>query len=153
MGGLKMDCTFNQDLLQDYFDDTIDPAEKLVVKEHLKECRECAKEFLLMQLMFWDLEMINKTEVVIPAEVSKVRQKVLEELIEYKPNSMGMADLVALQAKNFANAGLFLKYVPGLKVGERYLKKGLAESQTAALKFSGLILKGGFRLIQARIQT
>lgn len=43
-----MSCKFDKDIIQKYIDNTIDPLELLVLKEHLKVCEDCKFELELM---------------------------------------------------------------------------------------------------------
>ncbi|MCX7710394.1 MAG: zf-HC2 domain-containing protein [Clostridia bacterium] len=148
-----MNCNFKPDLLQDYLEGIIDPIERIFVEEHLKVCRECRKELSDMKLLFWELEGLKKSRVEVPAEVRKVRESALEKVFNNCETSMNLKRLMELQRKNFSNAGLYLKFIPGVKTGEKYLKNGLKKAPSLALKLSGSALKGGFKLMQMRFQT
>ena len=36
-----MSCKFDKDLIQNYVDNTIDPLELIVLKEHIAVCQDC----------------------------------------------------------------------------------------------------------------
>ena len=148
-----MSCKFDTFLLQDYLDGAVDALEKIFVEEHLKTCKECRKELSTMKLLFWELNDIKGTEIEIPEELDEIRQKSLDRIFENSQKSMNLKEVVGIQKKNLINAGKFMQYIPGAKTGEKYIKSSLKKAPSAALKLSGSILKGGFKLIQMRYQT
>jgi hypothetical protein len=64
------------DLLQEYIDGTIEPLEKIILAEHLSDCRRCRLELNQLKLLDWDM----KHEPVIepPAELAAYRMAALQ---------------------------------------------------------------------------
>ncbi len=145
-----MDCKIDANLLQDYLEGTIEPLDKIIIEEHLKLCSDCRNQLLTLKLLFWELDELAKTRIEIPSEVPEIREKILSSLFAGSYNSMSLQEVLELQKKTIANAGMFIRFIPGARTGESYLKKGLSKTPAAAFALSGNILKGGFKLLQTR---
>jgi len=139
--------------LQEYLEGNVQSLEKVIIEEHLKTCSNCKSELLALKLLLWELNEIKKAKPEIPAEVSKVRGRVLNELFEGNQDTLELAEILHLQRNNFANASTFVKFIPGVKTGQHYLKQGLNRAPSAAFSLSGSILKSGFKMLQARLST
>ncbi|MBN2795396.1 MAG: zf-HC2 domain-containing protein [Clostridia bacterium] len=66
-----MSCNFDEMLLYEFLDDVLEPAEKLVVSNHLSACPHCRKKLSEIKLMFYELEHMEAIE--IPEELSLIR--------------------------------------------------------------------------------
>lgn len=144
-----MSCSFDLELLQDFLDGTIDPVEKIVLKEHLKVCSKCSKELLVMKLLFFELHELSKEAVMIPKEMSARREKTLEALFQTSESPMSFTKVLKLQKNNLEYASMFVKFLPG----EEYLQTGINKLQGAAVSLSSGLLKGSFKLLQMRFQA
>lgn len=147
-----MSC-FNEIELQEYLEGNLQSLEKVIMEEHLKTCSNCKSELLALKLLQWELNEIKKAKPEIPAEVSKVRGMVLNELFEGNQDTMELAKILHLQRNNFANASTFVKFIPGVQTGQHYLRQGLNKAPSAAFSLSGSVLKSGFKMLQARLST
>ncbi|SDF17236.1 hypothetical protein SPACI_038950 [Sporomusa acidovorans DSM 3132] len=136
--------------LQAYLEGTLHLLEKKVIEEHLKTCNGCKRELLELKLLLYELDEIKKANPPIPAEIAKVREKVLFELFAGDQDTMNLTEILNLQKKNFANASTFIKFIPGVKKGQSYLKQGLNKAPSAVLALSCSALKGGLRKLQTR---
>lgn len=73
-----MNCSFDQHLLQDYLENTIEPLEKLILIEHLKVCKICRHELTELKLLYWEFN--NLSNVDIPFEAENIKESVLADI-------------------------------------------------------------------------
>ncbi len=70
-----MKCNFDDMLLYEYIDKTLDSEEKLQVGRHLSACPECRKKIAEIKLLYYELD--NLEAVDLPEEIDLVRNNVL----------------------------------------------------------------------------
>lgn len=78
MGGDTMSCNFDEMLLYEFLDDVLDPADKLLVSNHLSACPHCRKKLAEIKLMFYELEHMDAVE--IPEELSTIRLEAIASI-------------------------------------------------------------------------
>jgi hypothetical protein len=137
--------------LQEYLDNYLQPLEKLVVEEHLESCEKCRSELVALQLLFWQLADIKNQALDIPPEMAKVRESTLNKLLISNQEVMDAAKIYKLHKNNLTNASSWVKFVPGVRAGESYLKKGINKAPSAAFAISRFCVRGGLKLLQARL--
>lgn len=139
--------------LQEYLEGNLHSLKKVIIEEHLRTCSNCKSELLALKFLLCELNEIKKAKPEIPAEISKVRATVLNELFEDNQDTMKLAEILHLQKNNFAHASTFIKFIPGVKTGQHYLRQGLNKAPSAVFSLSGSVLKGGLKILQARLST
>jgi len=70
-----MSCNFDDMLLYEYIDKTLDSEEKLLVDRHLSACPDCRKKVAEIKLLYYELD--NLEEVELPEEVHLIREEVV----------------------------------------------------------------------------
>jgi len=75
-----MSCNFDEMLLYEYIDKTLDADEKLIVDRHLSACPECRKKVAEIKLLYFELD--NLEEVELPAEINEIRESVVSSAFE-----------------------------------------------------------------------
>lgn len=75
-----MSCNFDEMLLYEYIDKTLDADEKLIVDRHLSACPECRKKVAEIKLLYYELD--NLEEVELPTEINEIREAVVSSAFE-----------------------------------------------------------------------
>lgn len=119
-----MSCSFDQDLIQEYLEETIDPLEKIILLEHLKVCKSCRKELTELKLLYWEITDIPGVD--IPSEAHIVRENVLNLIRESKSSyieksTFTLKNYIAMQSNIVDTASFFFKFVPGAKKASNVL--------------------------------
>ena len=85
------------------------------MEEHLKLCPQCRRELNRLKLIDWDLRKIYDETVPVPAQLSYCRESALQVCFEGETagEDFTLADLLNLQASNFANSFRFIEFMPG----------------------------------------
>lgn len=141
-------CKFDEFLLHEYLDGTIDPLEKIVLEEHLKNCTLCRKELTELKLLMWELESLD--EMDIPPEITLLRTKALGELAPAENQNFGIKEFIHVQRNIFRQAASFLEAVPGIKSGAAAIEKGIKDAPSALYKTLDILFKGRKRLLTLR---
>lgn len=142
-------CKFDEFLLHEYLDGTIDPLERIILEEHLKHCGSCRRELTELKLLLWEFESLQAVE--LPSEISLLRNKTLNQLQDAHGNrTFGIKEFTGLQRNILENAGTFLEMVPGIKPGRNILEKGIKKTPSALYRTMDTILKGRKRLLMLR---
>lgn len=71
-----MNCQFDDMLLYDYLDQTLDTEELLTVERHLSACPSCRKKLSEMKLLYYELD--NLEDIQVPDEVDQIRSLIVE---------------------------------------------------------------------------
>jgi hypothetical protein len=142
-------CKFDEFLLHEYLDKTIDPLEKIILEEHLKYCASCRRELTELKLMFWEFESLR--EIELPTETSFLRNKTLNQLHDtHGDRRFGIKEFTGLQRNILANVANFLDIIPGVKPGKNALEKGIKKAPSVLYKTVDTMLKGRKRLLMLR---
>ena len=136
-----MECKLDVTLLQDLLEGVIDPVEKLFVEEHLKTCKQCRKELAELKLLFWDLNDKTNYDISMPAELTHIKETLLEEFAAM-PTRNTTEIVLDVHRKNARAAGMFLDYIPGVKASNELVKKGVRTAPSALGKVSKALVKG-----------
>ncbi len=140
-----MQCKFDADLLQEYIDATINPLEKLVLEEHLKDCRTCRKNLTELKLLFWELE--DADQIDVPLEASHIHQRVASILDKDLETSRFVAkDFLNLQKKILDTSCKFTQFIPGFKSVTTQLEKSTKKAPSLLYKTLGTLVKSTRRL-------
>lgn len=78
-------CHMEEQLLQEYIEGSLLPLEKTILEEHLRHCDHCRKELNKLKIIDWDLRRAYQEELEIPAELSSLRENVLESCLAQAP--------------------------------------------------------------------
>ena len=146
-----MSCGFDTDQLQDYLENEMGPLQRARVEEHVKRCGACKAQLATFQWLLTELNAVKNFEPEAPPEIAFLREKTLNSLFDSTPRSLGLKKVLALQKRNFSNAGFFMKFIPGVQTGQSYLKKSAGQVPAATLSISASLLKGGFKILQEKI--
>ena len=146
-----MSCGFDQDQLQDYLENEMEPSRRARVEEHVKTCAVCKAQLRMLQWLLAELDAVKNFKAEAPPEIASLREETLNSLFEKASRPLGLKKVLALQKRNFSNAGLFMKFIPGVQTGQAYLRKSAGQVPAATLSFSASLLKGGFKMLQEKI--
>lgn len=72
-----MTCEFDDMLLHEYLDDTLDADDRLTVDRHLSACPSCRKKLSEMKLLYFELDHME--DISVPTEVDAIRASVIAE--------------------------------------------------------------------------
>ncbi|MDF2841223.1 MAG: hypothetical protein K0Q99_1995 [Clostridia bacterium] len=120
-----MSCRFDKDIIQKYADNTIEPLELIVLKEHIAVCQDCR----------FELELMNKLEDSIhdyfgalPNNqlLDEFSMKVLDKC--YKGSKInhlkaGVSKIWKINKMVVSNASIYTSYLPGSKLAANTAKK------------------------------
>lgn len=120
-----MSCSFDKEIIQKYIDNTIDPLELVVLKEHIAVCRDCKFELELMSKLESSLYEYfgNLSDNELPDQFS---MDVLEQCYEnskalgYKE---GLAKFWRINKLVAVNAVRYTNYLPGSKLAVNTAKQ------------------------------
>lgn len=147
-----MNCNMEEGLLQEYLEGLLEPLEKAIVEEHLKNCESCRKKETSMKLLLWDLDSMK--EIDFPKEAGEVGRKALAEFERSeKIKAPGTAAIARKQFEAIMISGSFLNYVPGFKKGKKLVKKGIKKMPSLILKGTRGAMSGTMRLMIARARA
>lgn len=129
-----MSCKFDQEIIHKYVDNTIEPLELIVLKEHIKVCEDCKLELQLMNKLedsMYDY-FIAMPE---PDMLNKFSMEVLKQCYESKGYSYraGLAKAWEINKAVITNASRSIGYIPGSKLAASTVKK-LSKSINKAAK-------------------
>jgi anti-sigma factor RsiW len=75
-----MTCKFDEMLLHEYLDQTLDDDDKLTVERHLSACPECRKKLSEIKLLYFELD--NLDDISVPSEVDSIRASIVSNAFE-----------------------------------------------------------------------
>ncbi|MBI9013700.1 MAG: zf-HC2 domain-containing protein [Clostridiales bacterium] len=75
-----MSCNFDDMLLYEYIDKTLDADEKLLVDRHLSACPSCRKKISEIKLLYYELD--NLEDISVPEEVDAIRNNIVASAFE-----------------------------------------------------------------------
>lgn len=120
-----MSCKFDKDLIQNYVDNTIEPLELIVLKEHIAVCQDCKFELDLMTKLDSSMyEYFNN----LPNNdmLDDFSMNVLSECYE-NSNSKGIKAGISkawqINKMVVSNASRYTSYIPGSKLAANTAKK------------------------------
>jgi len=120
-----MSCTYYEELLHEYLENTIDPLEKIVLQEHLKICPNCRRELTELKLLYWELN--NLPDIDLPKEMSVLKNSILCEIENQENTKINHANLntyknyINLHTNTVGVASIFLRFIPGKKMASSIL--------------------------------
>jgi hypothetical protein len=139
-----MTCPVNQDYLQLFIDDQLDPLEKLVLEEHLGGCKDCLRTLNQLKILDWDLKRLVEPE--LPQELEALREKVIEELTGHSSKDLreekaGSPGFFQRQYSNLSHTVKFTNYLPGSKLINRFTVTGYQLAARRSKKQVSQLLK------------
>lgn len=144
-----MNCSMKEELLQEYIEGNLNPAEEAIVEEHIKNCEGCKREVTSLKLLMWELDGLKDLDV--PSDAAAAGRKAVDEFERSrKTKSQSTVSIVKKQMEVMKISGLFLDYVPGFKKGQKMLSKGIKRMPSVIIKGARGAVSGGMRLMNAR---
>jgi anti-sigma factor RsiW len=117
-----MTCPLDQDYLQLFIDDELEPLERLVLEEHLWGCKDCLRTLNQLKVLDWDLKRLP--EPPLPGELATLRAKVIAELTEPAFTAASSPGFIQSQYSNLSHTVKFATYLPGSKLLNKYTATG-----------------------------
>jgi Predicted integral membrane protein len=148
-----MGCKIDDNLLQEYIDGMLDPLQKVIVEEHLKVCPDCRREVTEMKLLLWEIDSIGNQKIDVPAEAVNMIENVIDRVENERKKSFNLIDIMKVQVGVVKYTGAFLKYMPGVKTGEKYIKKGIKKMPALLYKTAAAAFTGGRKIVMARARA
>ncbi len=135
-----MSCKFDQEIIQRYIDNDIDPLELIFLKEHIKYCADCKREVELLTIT--DQKLFNVcNDIDLPFDLDFLAEKVMKQCDEEKKNRSGVSSAMykgAIISKGIAiSLSNYIKFIPGT----RLISKGI----NASTEFIGKNTKTFFK--------
>jgi hypothetical protein len=120
-----MSCKFDKEIIQKYVDNTIEPLELIVLKEHIKVCQDCKFELDLMSKL--ENSMLNYfaelPEHQLPASfMDDVLGKCYEGRSPYSYRDV-LSRTWKVNKSIVQNISRYASYMPGSKLAAKYIKK------------------------------
>lgn len=120
-----MSCKFDKEIIQKYVDNTIEPLELIVLKEHIKVCPDCKFELDLMSKL--ENSMLDYFAVLPEQElpvgfIDGVLEKCYEGRSHYSYRDV-LSKTWEVNKSIVQNASRYASYMPGSKLAARYIKK------------------------------
>lgn len=69
----------NPIVLQEWLEDSLETAERMVLNEHLKECRECRQTINRLKILDWDLSH-QAVPMADPRQFDEIRKQALRQI-------------------------------------------------------------------------
>lgn len=117
-----MRCSFDQNLLHDYLENTIEPLEKIILLEHLKVCKECRQELTELKLLYWEFNSLP--DIDLPIETMSVKESVINKIKkdQIKDNDKySFKNYISTQSSALESASIFLRFIPGTTIASNLL--------------------------------
>ncbi|MDF2892014.1 MAG: hypothetical protein K0R80_2381 [Clostridia bacterium] len=118
-----MSCSFEKDIIQKYVDNTIDPLELIVLKEHIAVCQDCKFELELMSKlessMYEYFDSLPNNEMLDQFGMD-ILDKCYSKPYSYKD---GIAKAWQINKLVVNNASRYTSYLPGSKLAANAAKK------------------------------
>jgi hypothetical protein len=120
-----MSCKFDKDIIQKYVDNTIEPLELIVLKEHIAVCQDCR----------FELDLMNKLESSLHDYFGDLpNSKLLDEFgikvldkcykgSKSKSIKAGISKVWRINKMAVSNASMYASYIPGSKLAANTAKK------------------------------
>lgn len=120
-----MNCKFDKDLIQNYIDNTIDPLELIVLKEHIAVCQDCKFELDLMSKL--DNSMYEYFNGLPNNDMlDEFSMNVLNSCYKgskFKSFKAGISKTWQINKMVVSNASRYTAYLPGSKLAANVAKK------------------------------
>lgn len=120
-----MSCKFDKNLIQNYIDNTIDPLELIVLKEHIAVCQDCKFELDLMSKL--DSSMYEYFNSLPNNEMlDEISMNVLNECYagsKFRRFKEGISKTLQINKMVVSNASRYTAYLPGSKLAANITKK------------------------------
>lgn len=120
-----MSCKFDKDLIQNYVDNTIEPLELIVLKEHIAVCQDCKFELDLMSKL--DSSMYEYFDNMPNNELlDEFGTYVLDKCYEsnkFNGFRSGISKAWQINKMIVSNASRYTSYLPGSKLAANVAKK------------------------------
>lgn len=84
-----MGCRLDDEHLQAYLDGALEPAEALLIEEHLRICPDCRRSARLFKLLFWEMEHLPPP--ALPSALAEVSDRVMAAWEEEQERSRAAA--------------------------------------------------------------
>lgn len=130
-----MICKFDKDIIQKYVDNTIDPLELIVLKEHITVCQDCKFDLDLMSKLDDSMyEYFNDLPNNDLLEDFSI--KVLDKCYKgskSKNIKTGVTRIWRFNKRLVSNASRYISYLPGSKLAAKTAKKA-SKSLNKAIK-------------------
>ena len=130
-----MSCKFDKDIIHRYVDNTIDPLELIVLKEHIAVCQDCKLDLELMSKLedsMFEYFEGNPSATLPEAFAVNILDKCYTET-QKKGYKRVLSGAWAFNKSVAGNASRYITYLPGSKLAARYLKKA-GKSANRAVK-------------------
>lgn len=136
-----MSCKFDKDLIQNYVDNTIEPLELIVLKEHIAVCQDCRFELDLMtkldDSMYAHFNNMPNSDMLDEFSINVLSQCYEES--KSKGIKAGISKAWQINKMVVNNASRYTSYIPGSKLAANAAKKaskGLNKAVKAYVKTS-----------------
>lgn len=129
-----MSCKFDKDIIQKYIDNTIDPLELIIFKEHVTVCPDCKFELELMSKiedsMYQHFNSLPMSEMLDEFSMKTLNKCYSESnSYTYKKGVTKIWEINKMVAKN---ASRCVGYLPGSKLVAKAAKKASKDINNAA---------------------
>lgn len=107
-------CGMEERFLHEYIDGSLEPLERIILEEHLGTCADCCRELNRLKIIDWDLQRLYSEEIIIPPELSGIRETVLEDCFAQVTDqhagtgAISPRDIWNLQVATFNNSFRFI---------------------------------------------
>lgn len=140
-----MSCSFDKGIIQKYIDNTIDPLELIVLKEHIAVCLDCKFELELMSKldnsMYEYFESLPSNKVLDEFSMN-VLNECYTKSYSYKD---GIIKAWEINKMVISNAARYTAYLPGSKLAVNTAKKAGTGINKAAKSY----MKSSFKKLIA----
>lgn len=138
-----MSCKFDKNIIQKYIDNTIEPLELIVLKEHIAVCQDCKFELELMSKL--EDSMYQYFENLPDGDMlDAFSMKMLQECYKgtpYQNFKNGMVKAWDINKAMVSNASRYAGYLPGSKLAASVTKKAGKRLNTAVKNYAKNSLK------------
>jgi hypothetical protein len=120
-----MSCKFDKDLIQNYLDNTIEPLELIILKEHIAVCQDCKFELDLMSKL--DNSMYEHFNSMPNNDLlDAFSMHVLDACYKgskFKSFKAGVSKTLQINKMVVSNSSRYASYLPGSKLAANAAKK------------------------------
>lgn len=140
-----MNCSIIDELIYDYLDGELDELNTFIIREHLNECEACRNKVSEIKQLYYELNKFEKENIELPQELDSICDNVYE-LCNEGINKFTVKKYFNIQKQVFKRKFSYTDLLPGSKLCKNSAKK----VGKAAVKFSGVLVRQGYKMAFSR---
>lgn len=130
-----MSCRFDKEIIQKYIDNTIEPLERIFLKEHLQYCEECRGDFNILMTAENELDKFFNKGIELK-DIDFMIENIVDNCIGDEQGGI-LSHSIRIGKRIAENSSKFVNFLPGSK----YVKKRVNLAATKSISIISTILR------------